>query len=291
MTLSRRRFLTISAGFALTPEMAKAQVWQGRAFGAEISMTIRGARDEANAIIHKARQVLRDVEALFSLYDPDSALARLNANGELRRPDPRFLDVMRAADHAYHVTGGLFDPSVQRLWDGLARNHQRSAFRDTIGWDKVQFDPDRILLGPQQALTFNGIAQGYATDKVAELFATHGLTDVLINVGEFRAVGGPWRLGLYDPDHGTLGTRTLGSGAIATSSPNATPLGEGGHIIHRSARPQWSTVSVEAASATLADSLSTALVLADRDEVRAIKVKTDATRITLVDFDGDLTTL
>lgn len=81
------------------------------------------------------------------------------------------------------------------------------------------------------------------------------------------------------------------AGAIATSSPAATPLGDQGHILHASARPHWSTVSVEASSATLADSLSTAMVLAPRDQIREIKKQADITRVTLVDFDGNLMTL
>ena len=70
-----------------------------------------------------------------------------------------------------------------------------------------------------------------------------------------------------------------------------TPLGDAGHILHPDRKPQWSTISVEASSATLADSLSTAMVLANRDEIEAIRKEADVSRVTLVDWDGDLTTL
>lgn len=82
--------------------------------------------------------------------------------------------------------------------------------------------------------------------------------------------------------------RTLIGGAVATSSPGTTQLGANGHILHQSARPKWSSVSVEAGNATLADSLSTAMVLATRDHIETMR---DITRITLVDMDGNLTTL
>ncbi|WP_298864646.1 FAD:protein FMN transferase [uncultured Sulfitobacter sp.] len=291
MTLTRRRFLTISAGFALAPVGAQANTWQGRAFGADVSITIRSERDSANAALTEARQAIRDIEALFSLYDDSSAVSQLNLNGALSAPDLRFVELMEASDHAYKVTDGLFDPTVQRLWQMLAKGYKPTEYFDTIGWDRVRFNTTQITLDKMQALTFNGIAQGYATDKVTEVLHAHGLGDVLVNIGEHRGTGGPWNLALQDPAHGVLGFRTLTTGAIATSSPHATPMGADGHIIHGTERARWSTVSVEAPNATLADSLSTAMVLARRDQIEAIKDQADVTRVTLVDFDGNLITL
>ncbi|MEP6017764.1 MAG: FAD:protein FMN transferase [Paracoccaceae bacterium] len=290
MTLTRRRFLTISAALAWAPKGAAAAHWQGRAFGADVAMTIRGGQ-EAKAGLEEARALIKQIEALFSLYDPKSELVRLNQTGALSAPDPQFVALMQAADDAYQLTGGLFDPTVQRLWQAFEQGGQPQDHVHAIGWDRVQYDAGRILLDQDQALTFNGIAQGYATDKVTEVLHAHGLGDVLVNIGEHRALGGPWRLSLSDPDHGALGTRTLTTGAIATSSPMATPFGDAGHILHPDRKPQWSTISVEASSATLADSLSTAMVLANRDEIEAIRKEADVSRVTLVDWSGDLTTL
>lgn len=291
MRMNRRRFLTISAGLVLAPRQAWSETWQGRAFGADVSMTIRGGQFEVKAALKAAREAIRDIEALFSLYDPASALSELNRTGSLTAPDPQIIALMQAADDAHHITEGLFDPTVQRLWQGIAEGTMPQAFHDTIGWERVRFESSRILMAPGQALTFNGIAQGYATDKVAEVLGAHGLQNVLVNIGEHRGTGRPWHLGLQDPVHGLMGQRTLQDGAIATSSPAATPLGKDGHIIHKTARPLWSTVSVQARSATGADALSTALVMAPLDQIKAVKTQSDITRVTLVDFNGDLITL
>ncbi len=291
MTLSRRRFLTISAAFAAAPRGAVANTWEGRAFGADVSITIRGAHAPAQAALRDARDVIRQIEALFNLYDPTSALSRLNRTGQLQKSDPRFLELMEAATFAHKVTDGLFDPTVQPLWQAAASGADTMAAAQTVGWDRVHYDQERITLGNGQALTFNGIAQGYATEIISEALAQHGLSNTLINIGEYRGSGGPWRIGISDPIFGHLGSRTLTNGAIATSSPVATPLGDTGHILHATARAKWSTVSVEAASATLADSLSTAIVLASRDQIEDIKQRAEITRVTLVDMNGDLTTL
>ena len=291
MKISRRRFLSVSAAFAVAPIGASAATWQGRAFGADVSMTIRGPREPAQAALKEAQDLIYKIEGQFNLFDANSPLSRLNANGALPRPSAHFLSLMDAASEAYQMTDGLFDPTVQRLWTATARGQQTNAAIKSIGWDRVRYDAQQVGLEKGQALTFNGIAQGYATDLLSKVLAKHRLSDVLVNIGEYRASGGPWRLGLQDPTYGSLGMRTLTEGAIATSSVQATPLGTDGHILHGSAKPQWSTVSVEAPSATLADSLSTAMILAPLDQIKAIQEASETTRITLIDQTGDLITL
>lgn len=291
MTLSRRRFLTISAAFAGLPALAHAHNWQGHAFGAEVSLTIHGPEDQSTAALQEARGLIEQVQRLFSLYDHSSSISLLNRTGKLLKPDPRFIALIRAADKAYDLTEGLFDPTVQPLWNALAQGRNTSEGIGTVDWKKLRFDADKISLARSQAITLNGIAQGYATDLVTDALYELGLTNALVNIGEYRGMGGPWHLGLSDPVHGPMGNRTLTSGAIATSSPAATQIGGGGHILHPRATPQWSTVSVEATSATLADSLSTAMVLAPRDQIEAIKATSDITRVTLVSFEDDLISL
>lgn len=288
MTLTRRRFLTVSAAFAALPATAQAASWHGRAFGADVAITIRGPERHAAPALAAARDMIRTVEKLFNLHDPDSALARLNRTGTLDRPDSRFLALCRQADEMYHLTDGLFDPSVQPIWQALAQGYDPQAAWAQTGWEQVGISPARITLAAGQALTFNGIAQGFATDLVSDVLSTHGLTRTLVNIGEFRGTTGPWRLGIEDPEHGMLGQRILTTGAMASSSPNATRIAGRPHILHHTARPQWSTVTVEAASALVADAASTALVLADRDKIQSMIGQKEIRRIVVVDPAGEL---
>lgn len=293
MTLTRRRFLTISAATATAfGTQAHATSWQGRAFGADIALRLTGPRHITDPALAAARRTLREIEARFSLFDPGSDLSRLNRTGSLLAPEAHMQALLRSARQAHDLTEGLFDPTVQPLWQAAAQGLQAEAAIAAMGFHRVQIGADRITLDPGQALTLNGIAQGYATDCVAELLQSYGLTQALVNIGEYRSVGGPWRLGLADPSAGLLGHRTLQNGATATSSPAAMQVGAVGHILHPTARSQWSTVSVEATSATWADALSTALVLAPLPQIVALRQSLpDVTRVTLVDAQGDVTTL
>ena len=289
MTISRRRFLAISAALACYPAAAVASTWEGHAFGAEIQITLRGPENITRPALTEARRVLEHIEKLFSLYDSASALSELNRTSVLIRPDPHFVALMRASDAAWRMTQGLFDPTIQGLWQALATGSETVSDKD---WSAVRISADKLTLSPGQMLTFNGIAQGYATDRVTEILSRYGLTEALVNIGEFRSLGGPWRLGIADPEHGLLGTRGLTGRAIATSSASAHTIGGQSHIMHRSHVPKWSTVSVEADTATVADSLSTAMMLASKHRIQAIKsLRADVHRIVLIDASGDLATL
>ncbi len=290
--MNRRRFLTLSAAFACAPHLASAATWTGRALGAQVSVTLNGPRHNTAALLSQIPALLNRIEAQFSLYRPDSALVRLNQTGHLPAPNEMMLDLFTQSDRAHQLTQGLFDPTVQPLWSALANGDPIAPVLKTIGWSRVGFGEDGIRLTAGQALTFNGIAQGFATDQVAALLKRNGAESALINIGEYAAVGGPFTLGLTDPALGHLGNRRLSDGAIATSSPGALSLGNRGHILSPDNRPAlWSTVSIEGPSATLADALSTAAVFLPRSDLVRLKSLAGLTRITTSDTDGRLITL
>ncbi|HBM40679.1 MULTISPECIES: FAD:protein FMN transferase [Roseobacteraceae] len=289
MKLNRRRFLSISAACMLaTPARAQIHRWQGRALGAEVDITLHAPAEIAEPALDRARGSLDAVMAQFDLFDPASTVSRLNRTGHLDAPDVMFRRLMQACTQVHAATGGLFDPTVQPLWRALAEGQPPEAARALIDWSRVRHSAASVTLGEGQALTFNGIAQGFATDLVAEALRDAGLERTLVNIGEFRGTGGPWRLGISDPEIGMIGTRTLTSSAIATSSPKAVPLGGQGHILHGHAKPRWSTVSVEAATATMADGFSTALTMARLEDIRAAVGTFGIRRITLVSDQGDV---
>lgn len=286
--MNRRRFLSLTAMAALLPGVARAEVgWTGVALGADCEVTLTGDPVQAEPALSALPRLLDAIEADFSLYRADSAVNRLNAHGRLDAPSPAFCALMQLSDRVHRLTGGAFDPTVQSLWRALAAGSDGSAA--PMGRHRVQTQPPS--LPPGMALTFNGIAQGFATEAARALFESHGFTRALIQIGEAAALGGPFRLALQDPDHGQLGTVSLTDMAIATSSRFATRVNGHPHILHpRGLPPLWSTVSVRATSAALADALSTALVFLPRARIAALDIP-EVQAVTLVDLQGNLSTL
>lgn len=266
--MNRRRFLLLTACAAL-PGMAKAapEEWQGRAMGADVALRLHGASPaQARGFFAEAARLLAHVENLFSLHR-DSDLARLNRDGRLRFPAAGMVELLALSDRLHRATGGAFDPTVQPLWLARARGGDEAAARALAGWDAVAWSRSEVRLArPGMALTFNGLAQGWAADRLAEAAARHDLTDLLIDVGEIRALGPRgWRVGLADAAGHEHRRIRLDGRALATSSPGATLIGPRGlpHILSPDggAAPLWDTISVSADSAAMADGLSTALCL------------------------------
>ncbi len=292
MSLTRRRFLTLCAATACAaPAWAASARWQGRVFGAEASITLHGPGGLGEDTLAWITDRLRQIERMFSLHDPGSELCRLNREKSLAAP-PAFHDLLALSRRVHAATDGGFDPTVQPLWRALADGGDIESARAAIGLHRVRTDGRRIRIGADQALTFNGIAQGFAADDIRTLLVRQGFTQCLVDMGEFAAIGGPFRLGISDPSAGVLARRSLTGGAMATSSPAVLTIGGLGHILGPSGQiPQWSTVSVQADSAALADAASTALCLLPLPAIRRSMRVLGLHRVTLIDAGGELTTL
>ncbi|MCC5984295.1 MAG: FAD:protein FMN transferase [Rhodobacteraceae bacterium] len=292
MTLSRRRFLTISAVASALPMTALAQSvhhWRGVALGADASITL--AHPDAPRLVEMARAEITRLEDIFSLHTPGSALNRLNATGRLTAPPPELLECLSQCARLHRATGGLFDPTIQPLWvhyaqhfagtakAGLPDDKALKAALTHVGFARIRLDPAALRLQPGIALSLNGIAQGYIADKVAALLRAQGLTDVLVNTGEFAAIGQapdgqPWQIGLRAGGEVLPERAPLRDAALASSAAQGISFdghGRVGHILHPKtglpAPARWKLVTVTAPQAWLADGLSTAFCLMSRDRI------------------------
>jgi thiamine biosynthesis lipoprotein len=138
----------------------------------------------------------------------------------------------------------------------------------------VKVSADGISLPRGFQLTFNGIAQGYCADEVAAFLRNEGFEHVLVDMGELHAIGPqsggePWPVAIVGEDGQTRQHVPLSNRALATSSPRGTRLARGeAHILGPQGQvPLWNTVSISAPSAAVADALSTAACLLERDAI------------------------
>ncbi|WP_259783045.1 FAD:protein FMN transferase [Aestuariispira ectoiniformans] len=301
-SVSRRRFIAIAgavAGTAMLPggSVAAAPLhrWQGVALGADASIQLAHPdRAAAQRLIDDCVAEVRRLERVFSLYDAGSTLAQLNQNGFVDEPPLELIELLGRAGDISELTGGAFDVTVQPLWARYAE-HFAQPDADPAGpnvvdilplvdWRKVEARPDRVAFAkPGMGMTLNGIAQGFITDRIAVLLKRNGIDQVLVDLGEIRAVGShpdgrAWQAGINDPERpGKLaGTLDLADRALATSGGYGTVFDQAGRISHlldprtgKSAAIERS-VSVLAKDATTADALSTAFSLMPDTEINAI---------------------
>jgi thiamine biosynthesis lipoprotein len=312
---SRRKFITISAaaaGLELVPFGAKPVAaanlaeWRGLSLGSVATIRIHHSDPAAGAKLLK--RVVSDahrLEANFSLYRTDSDLCELNRRGVLIGPPAELTDLLGLCDRFWHVTGGVFDPTVQPLWKcyvdhfGASNNppggpsvEKRKAALELVGWEKVRFDRDRIVYDRRgMGLTLNGIAQGYITDRVVELLREEGIDSCLVDMGEIRGLGvhpdgRPWAIALEDPSDGAPKGRPIAvvNKAVATSGAAGFRFdakGQCNHLFHPStgvcADPER-TLTVMTATAVAADALSTAFALMDDERINSVLSRSGGTQ-------------
>jgi thiamine biosynthesis lipoprotein len=276
------------------PAGLRAATRTGSALGTDVSMTaLHESQAAAERALDAAFAELDTVESVMSLYRPNSQLCQLNAQHELRQPHPYLVQVLRKAEAVSAASDGAFDVTVQPLWTLYANSADAGRMPSAadiervtkhVNWRQVEVADDRVQLhGAGTAVTLNGIAQGFAADRVLAALAGQGIRHALVNTGEIgtmgrRADGERWTIGVQDPRHkdALLRRVQLEGLCMATSGDyetTFTPDYVNNHIFdpQTGRSPQaFQSVTIVAKTGLDADALSTAVFVAGLD--RGIKL-------------------
>jgi len=301
--ISRRRAITVLAAAAGLPLIMKAGAaqarlvrWEGTTLGAPSTIQLYAADEaKAQAALAAARAELSRLEAMFSVYRADSVLSALNRDGKVENAPAEFVELTAHAKRLAEISGGAFDPTVQPVWQTYFR-HFTGANPDPMGpaakdidaalalvdWRGIEVDAANArvsLARPGMALTLNARAQGFITDKVADVLRAHGFSQMLVDMGEPRALeakpdGSAWRIGIANPadNSRTVTSVEVVDRCVSTSGGYGTIFDEAGRFTHiidpRTGKtaPAELGVTVIAANATIADGLATTLIVAPEAE-------------------------
>lgn len=298
--MTRRRAITICAGAgagamaALGSPRGQAKMpemeWRGQALGGQARITIRHA-DEAVArrVVGFCVGEIERLERIFSLYRSDSEILHLNREGRLDSPSHDFRLLLGEALRYGNLSGGAFDVTVQPLWrlysshfaarpettKGPGRKEIERA-RTLVNYRNIDLDNGRAVLAHRNMeVTLNGMAQGYITDRIADMLRDAGMTDVLVDMGEIRALdGGTWKVGIEDPHQSgrTIRELSIEGGAVATSAGLGSKFDGAGRFHHLfdpatgdSADNCLSATAI-ARTAMEADALATALAVSPHEK-------------------------
>ena len=311
--------LTASARAAALAQAPAAHSWRGVALGARASITIchRDA-DRARRLLQRCVAEIRRLEDVLSLYRRGSAITRLNRRGFIDHPPPDLVHVLSLARSFGEVTGGAFDPTVQPLWT-LYASHFAKPTAPSGGPDERSIETARTMVNYRNmsiasqriefarfgmAITLNGIAQGYITDRVSDLLRNEDFDNVLVDLGEIRSLGRhadgqPWRVAVKDPSApaGTMDTLMIENQAVASSAGAATRFEETGRHHHLfdprtgTSTHRYRGITVVAANATTADSLSTGFSSMGIDDVKRVLRHYPSATARLTTHTGEILTL
>ena len=254
--------------------------WRGRALGAPASLLLHHRdRYKAAALAETVISEVERLERIFSLYLRDSALSRLNREGRLSQPPFELVELLRRARRWSVLTGGVFDVTIQPLWTLHRRAGGPESVPDSdvlaharwlVDYRALEVERHRVAFTrPGMSVTLNGIAQGYITDRVTDLLGSEGQENILIDMGELRALGGhpdgrPWLIGRSrEPRSQRFGIRDSAVASSGMVEPNGGFLHHFDPVTGAAVRSP-NEICVMAERATDADALSTALAVAGR---------------------------
>jgi thiamine biosynthesis lipoprotein len=240
------------------------------------------------------------LDALLSVWKEGSDVLRLNANAG-RGPVAVSADtiaVLKQALQGSEWTGGKFDVTFGALSDVWKFDHDQD---DRIPTQieiaaRLPFVDYRAIVVDEAAGTaelkragvrvhLGGIGKGYAVDRVVAILRARGLRDFMVQSGGDMYVAGhkgnlPWRLGIRDPRgpaDRVFATLELSDATFSTSGDYERFFLEDGVRYHHLLDPDIGqpargarSVTIVAASATVADVLSTGVFISGPDAGMAL---------------------
>ena len=245
---------------------------EGRAMGSPLRLTLGraqtpgGERADARLARRAWATVVDEFEAAeqaMSRFRDDSEITALNrqagsgiaiaVSGRLRR-------ALVAADRAHRLSDGRFDPRVLVDLDRLGYRgspldapHAGRDARETAAARHRRPSAGPVVIGSgrgrvviDRPIDLGGIGKGLALRWAAARLAAVGLTDGLLEAGgDLVAIGrarggGPWRVGIEDPDSGDgpLAVIEATDRAVATSSTRINRWTLDGRTVHHLLDPR-----------------------------------------------------
>ena len=273
-----------------------------RAMNTDILLAAEGQADQLAAGFEQAQQFIQAGERRFTRFSEESELSALNRSaGERFQASPDLISVLVLARRFFHLTRGLFDPSIlpelkrvgyDRSMDVLRTDGPAPLFESLLSSERPSFsemDLDEsdqtVLLPPGMALDLGGIAKGWIAEQSAIILSRVSTNCVVDAGGDMFMVGLPagldyWPVELEDPlqPASVLTSLKVNPGAIATSTVTKRAWKQAGlnrhHIIDpRTGEPavsDWISVTVTAPHASQAEVFAKALLIAGPQQAQEI---------------------
>ena len=202
-------------------------------FAMDTYMSLVAIGDGGAAVLQSCSNEINALEQELSRTIDTSDVAQLNANGAARLSDDT-AELLNAALQYSELTNGAFDVTIAplvALW-GITTDSPRvpaqeeiDALLPLVGSGHVRLEGDTAALDEGCAIDLGGIGKGYASDKVADLFAGSEISGGFVSLGGNVYVHGPtaegklWNVAIQDPNHteGYACTLHLSDAFVVTS--------------------------------------------------------------------------
>ena len=260
-------------------------------FAMDTYMTLSAYGDDAQSVLEEGKELIMDLDQSLSAENKDSQIAKLNR--KRRGPIDKDAGYLITRSKAlYKDTGGVFNIAiypVMKAWGFTTKKYRVPSERKLKRLiSRMDLSKLSVIGGGKSAeigqkgmqIDLGGIAKGYASSKVIELFKANGIESALVNLGgNVQALGtkpdgSSWRVAIGSPygDDEYVGVLEIADKAAVTSGGYERNFTKNGKTYHHIMDPATGypadkgliSVTVVSGDGTLADGLSTSLYIMGR---------------------------
>ena len=281
-------------------------------------MELRAFGSNRDAALKAAKEEIERLNNMLSIGLEESEVSQVNQKGS-GTVSPETAEMIRGALDLYKETDGAFDLTVyplMELWGFVSKdyhvptNEELSETLKRIGADRVTLDDvsGAVTLDVGQAIDLGGIAKGYTSQKLMEIFKSYGVQSAIVSLGGnmqclgTKPDGSAWRIGVKDPFNPEFGLSAIiqivDKAVITSGGYERYFVDEASGVTYRHiidpatgypAESGLSSVSIVTDNGMLGDGLSTALYIMGLEKASDFwREHRDAFDAVLIDNDGNL---
>ena len=242
-------------------------------------------------ISQKAEDEIMRLDKMLDRGDQESEIYEMNHAEEAVTVSDEIVEIISMARDVSVKSGGAFDITIAPVmdaWGFYSKNYhvpsddELDVLLEKVDYSKILLEGNTVTVPDGMELDLGGIAKGYTSDRLMELFQREGVHSAIVSLGgNVQALGRKpdgslWNVAIQDPGKpdSYIGSLSIENMAVVTSGSYQRYFERDGvtyhHIIDPSeGRPAdngLSSVTIITESGMLGDALSTALFVLGLDD-------------------------
>ncbi len=262
-------------------------------FAMDTYMTVTAYGEKGAEAAEQAIVEIQRLDEMLSTGNSTSEIAVLNHSGKAILSEDAAYLIERSIDLS-EKTNGVFDIAiypVMEAWGFTTQNYRVPGSEELAELLKLTDISDLKYDSKSKEVSFEnegmkidlgGIAKGYTSSRIVEIFKENGITSGMINLGGNVQVlgsktdGSDWRVAIQSPENESdyLGILSIKDKAVITSGGYERYFEENGETYHHIIDPATGypadsgliSVTIVSEDGTLADGLSTSLYIMGKNK-------------------------
>ena len=219
-------------------------------FAMDTYMTLTAYGNNADEALNEAEAEIERLDAMLSTGDENSEIYSLNQNGTgtISEDTETLLD---ESEKLYTDTDGVFDITIYPVmdaWGFTTQNYRIPSDTELTGLlknvnaSRIQYNRDekKVTLPTDVKIDFGGIAKGYTSSRIMEIYKKCKVTSGMVSLGGnvqllgAKPDGSSWRIAVQSPDdtNDYLGVLEAKDKAVITSGGYERYFEENGTTYH-----------------------------------------------------------